>query len=197
MSLENEIDIEALKTSKEFLANLDLLEGEMRSQESIKKGYQLLDSLILIESDEEKINDIFTFILNHAFDRLSQKLVTKNSFSMREEEDIATVRAIYEHAIQTYSDRAFTSAKELFLVLNHVVDYYQLQEAMMIHAVNAMKNIEFDDFVASIVDTKKFDPNVELAHFLLYFTVEPKYYLEHNREYVEQAKEELKVLKEA
>lgn len=193
--MENDIDIEALKNSKEFLANLDLLEEEMRSKESIKKGYQLLDSLILIEADEERINDVFTFILNHAFDRLSENLTTKNTFNMREEEDIATVRAIYEHAIQIYSDRSFKSAKELFLVLHHVVDYYKLQESMMIHAVNAMKNIEFDDFIESIVDTKKFDPNVELAHFLLYFTVEPKYYLEHNKKFVDQAKKELRVLK--
>ena len=194
--MENDIDIEALKNSKEFLANLDLLEEEMRSKESIKKGYQLLDSLILIEADEERINDVFTFILNHAFDRLSDNLTKKNTFNMREEEDISTVRAIYEHAIQIYSDRSFKSAKELFLVLYHVVDYYKLQESMMIHAVNAMKKIEFDDFIESIVDTKKFDPNVELAHFLLYFTVEPKYYLDHNRELVEKAKEELKVLNE-
>lgn len=197
MSYENDIDIEALKSSKEFLANLDLLEEEMKSKESIKKGYQLLDSLILIEADEERINEIFTFILNHAFDRLSQSLVSNNTFNMRDEEDVATVRAIYEHAIQIYNDRSFNSAKELFLVLHHVVDYYLLQESLMIHAVNAMKNVEFDDFVASIVDTKKFDPNIELAHFLIYYTVEPKYYLEHNQKYVEQAKEELKVLKKA
>ena len=56
MSYENDIDIEALKNSKEFLANLNLLEEEMRSKESIKKGYQLLDSLILIEADERQVS---------------------------------------------------------------------------------------------------------------------------------------------
>ena len=65
------IDIEELKNSKEFLANLELLEDEMYSQKSIQKGYQLLDSLLLLESDEDKINNIFTFIVYNSFVILS------------------------------------------------------------------------------------------------------------------------------
>jgi len=197
MSFENDIDIEALKSNKEFLANLELLEEEMRAQESIQKGYQLLDSLILIESDEEKINDIFSFLLNHAFDKLSHHLTKKSTLNMRDEEDIATARAIYEHAIQLYSDRSFTSAKELFLILNHVIDHYKLQEAMMIHAIHTMKEVEFDDFIEEVVDTKKYDANIQLAYFLLYFQFEPKDFLAQNKKYVTQANEELKVLKKA
>ncbi|MBN2825462.1 MAG: hypothetical protein JXQ76_09070 [Campylobacterales bacterium] len=195
MNRDNEIDIEALKNNKEFLANLELLEEEMKTQESIKKGYQLLDSLLLIDGDEEKINDVFNFVLNQAFDRISQHLVAHTTLSMRDEEDIATARAIYDHAIQLYDERSFKSAKELFLVLHHLVDYYKLQEAMMIYAIHTMKEVVFDEFSTTILDTKRYDENIELAYFFMNFKIEPKDFLSENKKYVDQAKEELKVLK--
>lgn len=194
MNFENEIDIEALKTNREFLANLELLEDEMKSTQSIKKGYQLLDSLLLIDGDEEKISDIFNYVLNEAFDRISQHLVAHTTLSMRNEEDIATARAIYDHAVSLYDERSFKSAKELFLVLYHLIDYYRLQEAMMIYAVHAMKEVAFDEFSAQILDMQKYDINIELAYFFMNFKIEPKDFLSENKKYVEEAKKELQVL---
>ena len=194
--MENkEIDIEELKNSKEFLANLELLEDEMNSQKSIQKGYQLLDSLLLIESEEDKINEIFSFIVNNSFDTLSNKLVAHQSFNMKNSEEIATARAIYEHGVSLYSENSFKSAKEIFLVLNFVIDNKELQDAMMIHAISTMKSMKFDDFMENIADTSRYDENDEFAYFVKFFKVDTQKFFDDNQKYLDKANKELKVLK--
>ena len=68
-----EIHVEELKKDPEFLANIQRLEIECKEEESIAKGYQLLDAQLIIEASEDDINEIFTFIVNTAFDRLAEK----------------------------------------------------------------------------------------------------------------------------
>jgi len=196
MQIDTDIDIEELKTNKEFLANLELLKDEMNEQKSLIKGYQLLDSLILIEADEDKINEVFSFIVNEAFDRLANYLTTKKFFDMSIQEDISTMRAIYEHAIATYSDNSIKSAKELFLVLNFVIDHKELQKAMMIHAISVMNGMKFDDFMSDMADNSKYDENDSLAYFITNFKIDIDEFYKSNDKYIQKANSELKVLKE-
>lgn len=191
-----EIDIEALKENKDFLANLVLLEEEMKEEKSIQKGYQLLDALLLISEDEDKINDVFTFILREAFDKLAEYLSQQRGFDMEKEEDLFTARAIYEHAIERYSENDLKGAKELFQVLHYMVDEERLKDAMMVHAVSVMLGKDFDTFMENIVDTGKFDENDRLAYFLLFFKIDPKRFLDENSDLVREAAEALKVLEE-
>jgi hypothetical protein len=192
----DEIDIEALKKNEEFLANLVLLEEEMKEEKSIQKGYQLLDALLLVSEDEERINDVFTFILKEAFDRLAEYLSQQRGFDLSNEEDLFTARAIYEHAIERYSENDMKGAKELFQVLHYMVDEERLKDAMMVHAVSVMQGKDFDTFIEKIADTDQYDVDDRLAYFLKNFRIDAAKFLDENRDLVEKAKEELKVLEE-
>jgi hypothetical protein len=192
----DEIDIEALKKNEEFMANLVLLEEEMNEEKSIQKGYQLLDTLLLVSEDEEKINDVFTFILREAFDRLAEYLSQQKGFDLSKEEELFTARAIYEHAIERYSENDMKGAKELFQVLHYMVDAEQLKDAMMVHAVSVMQGKDFDTFIEKVADTDQYDVDDKLAYFLKNFRIDTAKFLDENRGLVEKAKEELKVLEE-
>ncbi|MEA3418282.1 MAG: hypothetical protein U9Q90_02695 [Campylobacterota bacterium] len=192
-----EINIEALKKNEEFLANLVLLEEEMKEEKSIQKGYQLLDALLLVSEDEDKINEVFTFILKEAFDKLAEYLSQQRGFDMEKEEDLFTARAIYEHAIERYSENDMKGAKELFQVLHYMVDEERLKDALMVHAVSVMKGKDFDTFMEKVADTSRYDENDKLAYFLLYFKIDPERFLEENRALVNEATEALKVLEES
>jgi len=109
-----EIHVEELKKDPEFLENIKRLEKECKEEQSIAKGYQLLDAQLIIEAPEDEINEIFTFIVNNAFDRLSQKLTDSKNFDMNDIEDLATARAIYEHGIQRYSENDKKGLKRYF-----------------------------------------------------------------------------------
>ena len=166
---EEAIDLEALKRDSEFQENLKLLEKEMQAQRSIAKGYQLLDAKLLMEADQEEINEIFTFIVNEAFDRLAQTLTEEAKFDMGDPEQWATARAIYEHGIQRYSESDMKGAKEIFLVLYHTIAEEELRDAMMIHAAAVMAGHDFDSFVENLADVKSINPNDATAFFITSF----------------------------
>lgn len=189
-----DVHVEELKKDPEFLANIERLEKECKEEQSIAKGYQLLDARLIIESPEDEINEIFTFIVNNAFDKLAENLTAGKSFDMGDVEDIATARAIYEHAIQRYSENDMKGAKEMFLVLNYTVDHAGLKDAMMVHACSVMAGKNFEDFIESMVDADAVDVNDPLAFFIQNFTQPTDILLTMFAKYVKQGEEELKVL---
>jgi len=189
-----EIHIEELKKDPEFLANIARLEVECKEEESIAKGYQLLDAQLVIEADEDDINEIFTFIVNTAFDRLAQKLTDGKSFDMNIDEELATARAIYEHGIQRYSEKDKKGAKEIFLVLNYTLDHAELKDAMMVHAAAVMAGHSFEDFIENLVDVTGVNENDPLAFFIQTFTQPTDILLTMFAKQVKEGKEELRVL---
>ncbi|MFT7880080.1 MAG: hypothetical protein ABXS91_06745 [Sulfurimonas sp.] len=192
-----DIHAEELKKDPEFLENIERLEKECKEEQSIAKGYQLLDARLIIESPEDEINEIFTFIVNSAFDKLAENLTSGKSFDMSDAEDIATARAIYEHAMQRYSENDMKGAKEMFLVLNYTMNREDLKDAMMVHACAVMAGKSFEDFIESMVDMEGVDVHDPLAFFIQHFTQPTDILLTMFSKYVKQGKEELKVLDES
>ena len=192
-----EIHVEELKKDPDFLANIKRLEEECKNEQSIAKGYQLLDAQLIIEAPEDEINEIFTFIVNNAFDVLAEKLSTSKNFDMTDAEDIATARAIYEHGIQRYSENDTKGAKEIFLVLNYTIAHDDLKDAMMIHATAVMAGHSFEDFIENLVDVEGVNENDPLAFFIQTFTQPTDIFLTMFAKQVQEGKEELKVLDES
>ena len=189
-----EIHVEELKKDPEFLANIKRLELECKKEQSIAKGYQLLDAQLIIEAPEDEINEIFTFIVNNAFDRLAEKLSNFQNFDMNNIEDLATARAIYEHGIQRYSENDKKGAKEIFLVLNYTIENKELKDAMMVHACAVMAGHTFEDFIENLVDVEGVDEHDPLAFFIQTFTQPTDILLTMFAKYVKEGEEELKVL---
>lgn len=194
---QEEIDIEALKKDEEFLGNLKTIEKEMKEENSISKGYQLLDAKLLLEAPEDEINEIFTFIVNTAFDVLATKLTEGKGFDMNEYEDLATARAIYENGIQRYSENDKKGSKEIFLVLNHTMEDETLKDAMMVHASAVMAGHTFEDFIENLVDVTEVDESDPTAFFIQTFVQPTDILLNMFAKYVKLGKEELKVLEES
>ena len=194
---QEEIDIEALKKNEEFLGNLKEIEKEMREESSIAKGYQLLDAKLLLEAPEDEINDIFTFIVNAAFDTLAEKLTSNKGFDMNEYEDLATARAIYENGIQRYSENDIKGAKEIFLILHHTMENETLKEAMMIHACAVMAGHSFEDFIENLVDVSGVDESDPTAFFIQTFAQPTDILLNMFAKYVKLGEAELKTLEES
>lgn len=192
-----EVHVEELKKDPEFLANIKRLEKECKEEQSIAKGYQLLDAQLIVEAPEDEINEIFTFIVNNAFDRLAQKLTDSQNFNMNDAEDLATARAIYEHGIQRYSENDKKGAKEIFLVLNYTIDHDDLKDAMMIHACAVMAGHTFDDFIEKLVDVSSVNEHDPLAFFIQTFAQPTDILLNMFAKQVKEGKEELRVLDES
>jgi len=192
-----EIHVEELKKDPEFLANIKRLEEECKEEQSISKGYQLLDAQLIIEAPEDEINEIFTFIVNSAFDRLAEKLSTQQSLHMENEEDKAAARAIYEHGIQKYSENDKTGAKEIFLILSHSIDKHALKDAMLLHASVVLSGKSFDDFIDNWVDVSNVSEDDPLAFFIQTFTKSIADMFSTFEKEVTTAREEIRVFAES
>lgn len=166
---EERIDLEALKKDPRFQENMQRLEEEMKAERSIAKGYQLLDAKLLMEAGEDEINGIFTFIVNEAFDRLAQTLSEEKKFDMSDPEQWATVRAIYEHGIQRYSEKDSKGAHEIFLILYYTVTEEELRDAFMVHAAAVAAGHDFESFIENLADVSSIDPNDATAFFITTF----------------------------
>jgi hypothetical protein len=191
---ESDIDIESLKRDENFINDLKRLEDEVKSQKSIDKAYKLLGTKLAIEASEDEINELFTLIVNQAFDVLADYLTQHKGFNLNNPEELATARAIYEHGIQRYSENDIKGAKEIFLVLHHTIEDSELKDAMMIHACAVMAGHSFDDFIANLADTTDIDENDPTAFFIKTFTQPNDILLTMFSKYVKLGKNELKVL---
>ncbi len=197
MAENDTIDMDALKNDPEFQDNVRLLEKEMHEHASVAKGYQLLDIRLAMGEDEETINEIFTFIVNRAFDVLAEYLTEHKKFSLSDPEEYAIARAIYEHGIQRYSENDTKGAKEIFLVLYHQITEPEVKEAMMIHACSVMAGQGFETFIDEFADVTHLDPEDPKSVFITEFVQPNDMTLAMWARYVEQGKAELKVLEES
>ncbi len=166
---EQTIDIEALKNDTEFQDNVRLLAKEMNEQNSVAKGYQLLDIKLAMQESEDEINDLFTFIVNRSFDVLAEYLTEHKRFNLADPEEYAIARAIYEHGIQRYSEGDQKGAKEIFLVLYHQITDEEIREAMMVHAAAVMEGIAFEKFIDEFADVTHLDPEDPKSIFITEF----------------------------
>jgi len=154
-----------------------------------------LGTKLAIEASEDEINEIFTFIVNQAFDVLADYLTQHKGFDLNNPEELATARAIYEHGIQRYSENDIKGAKEIFLVLHHTIEDEELKDVMMIHACAVMAGHKFDDFIDNLVDTSDIDPNDPTAFFIKNFKQPNDILLQMFKKYVKLGEKELEVLK--
>jgi hypothetical protein len=190
------IDIEALKNDTEFQENVRQLENEMYELNSVARGYQLLDIRLAMQEDEEAINKLFAFIVGRSFDALAEYLTEGKPFDLSQPEEWAIARALYEYAIQHYSEGDTKNSKEVFLVLYHQIADPTVKEAMMVHACAVMAGDDFDTFIDTRVDMSGLDPEDPKSVFLTTFAQPAETLLAQWDTHVQAAKAELKSLEE-
>ena len=196
--MNEQIDIEALKKDEKFLEDIKKLEEEVQNSDSVAKAYQLLDVKLALNEDEEGINELFQRVVNGAFTNIAKALESGNKFDISDAEDFATMRGIYEYAMQTYSENLKNQAQELFLALHHTTDDFELKDAFMVHAAAVGKDYTFEDFTNKL---SKIDENTDLtdpkALFITDFVQPVDILLEMMKDEVEKLNKRLEKLEAA
>jgi len=163
-----EIDPQTLKQDVAFQEQLKNQIKDAKDSNNIVELYNVLDILIFIEDDKE-IDDIYQLIYKFAMDYLNTILEQGKILDLENDVEYAVSRAIYETAIELYSNNNFKSAKELFLILSIITDIDFYVGAMQIHMLAALKKIPFDTFMNDFVDTDKIENSDYNAYFIAEF----------------------------
>lgn len=115
-------------------------------------------SLYVLESqahesfDEDTLMAYYANILDLALERLTNALENLEKLDMNEVQDFATLRALYEYAIEHYSAGSASDASALFEVIGGITNDEPFIKAMASHRAACDAQIPFDDFIDEYVD---------------------------------------------
>jgi pyrroloquinoline quinone (PQQ) biosynthesis protein C len=102
--------------------------------------------------DEETLHAFYANILDLALEKLTDTLEAARVMDMQEVQDFATLRALYEYAIEHYSAGVFHDAAALFEVLGGLSNDKEFSKALTIHRLASEQQLPLEDFLESIAD---------------------------------------------
>ena len=130
----------------------------LKAQEDadIAKLYTL-EQDVLDNFSEDLIVGYYKNILDLALEKLTDILESKSKLSFENVSDVATIRALYEYAIEHYHAKKTYDAAALFEVLSGITDSKDFSDALKIHTKVANKGISLEDFLEKYVIQDEID----------------------------------------
>jgi hypothetical protein len=187
-------DINEARTNPEFLEFLYKQEQKAKEEKNIAELYQVLDTLLVLDLDEERIHTVYQEILKIAFDQIEDRLANGKLLSL-EGDDIYFVRSFYEHGIEKWSRDDFKGASELFFILSQIIEDEKLSKAVVVHLLNSAQDVDIDSFYANDVNVDDLEAESEpYGYFITRFNFDLDQYLDKNQELIEKQYESYKHL---
>jgi hypothetical protein len=183
------------RTNPEFLGFLEEKEKKAIESKNISELYEVLDSLLILDLEDERVNKVYETILMVAFDNVQTKLDSHTKFSL-DNDDFFYIRAFYEHAIEKWSYGNFKGAKELLFVLSEIVEDELLSEAIYVKLLACDKEIDLNSFYDSTVMHQQMARDEKHGYFILDFKFDTKNYLASKTKELEEIHSQLKHLLE-
>ncbi len=186
-------ELHEARTNPDFLEYLEVKEKEVMESRDIAGLYELLDSLLVLDLDEERVHNVYQEILKVAFDNIETRLKDEKKLSL-DDDDIYFIRSFYEHAIEKWSMGNFKGAKELFFILTQICEDEFLVEALNIHLIACAKQSDMDQYYDENVAEEQTYTEEKYGYFILDFNFDKKEYLNSNLKLLQEQFEELKHL---
>ena len=130
--------------------------------------------------DEETLHGYYANILDLALEKLTDTLESHRTMDMNEVQDFATLRALYEYAMEHYSVGKAKDAAALFEVLSGLSNDKKFSDAMKLHQGAASQNLALDDFLEKIADLQETEKAG--TFYVSRFTKEAQELLDQNKE---------------
>lgn len=181
----NKDELEQARTNPDFLKYLEESTSKSIEEKNIDLMYETLDSMLILDLDEEKINFLYEEILKLAFENVEKIVQENRKLNLTDEYNLNYVRAFYEHGIEKWSYDNFDGAKELFFVLSNIVEDDKLCEALKVLIVSTSKKNSLDDFYEKQVDFSQSSEDEIYGYFMIDFKFDKNIFLEENKDILE------------
>lgn len=183
------------RTNPDFLKYLEETREDAIATKNISALYEVLDSLLILDLDEQKVNSVYQNILKIAFAEVQNIIDEKRKLTL-EGDDLFYVRAFYEHAIEKWSYENFDGARDLLFVLSNILEDQLLEDALKAHIIALSVNTNLDSFYEDDVNLESANEDEKYGYFITEFNYDLKEYLELNKKTLAQEYEKLKHLLE-
>ncbi|WP_198304580.1 hypothetical protein [Arcobacter vandammei] len=177
-------ELNEARTNPEFLKYLEEARENSIKSKNIALMYETLDSMLVLDLDEEKINSLYEEILKLSFLSV-EKLLNKGDKLDLNEPNIFYIRALYEHAIEKWTNENISGAKELLFVIANIIDDEILKNAINCMIISLNKNINFDEFYDEYVDLDAINNDEKYGYFLINFNFKIDDFLKENQDILE------------
>ena len=181
------------RTNPDFLKYLEEARVNSMKAEEIGLMYETLDSMLVLDLDEEKVNKLYEQILKTSFNNV-EKILSDHGKLNLEGDNLLYVRALYEHAIEKWSYDNFDGAKDLVFVLANIVDDESLVKSLNILIVFLSSNIALDDFYDTKVDLEADVEDEKYGYFITNFNFDNDEFLKESKDILETQYKNLKHL---
>lgn len=188
-------ELNEARTNPDFLKYLEETRVDAISTKNISALYEVLDSFLILDLGEEKINEIYQNILEISFTNV-EKIVNENKKLTLEGDDLCYVRAFYEHAVEKWSFENLDGAKQLLFVLSNIIEDNYLIKALQAHIIALSNGIDLDSFYEEQVDLNRANDDEKYGYFITNFNFDLEEYLEKNRATLQKEYDNLKHLLE-
>ena len=186
-------ELHEARTNPDFLKYLEQTRKDAIDLKNISAMYEVLDSYLIMDLQEDKINELYENILKVSFENI-EKLVGENKKLQLKEDELYYVRSFYEHSIEKWSYDNFDGAKELLFILTQIVDDEVLLPSLNMHLIMCSLNIGLDEFYDKYVDINKTNENEIYGYFITNYKIDVEKYLEEKKEVLNQEYKNLKHL---
>lgn len=167
------------RTNPDFLKYLEEARVNSMKAKDIGLMYETLDSMLVLDLDEEKINELYSEILKTSFENV-EKIVNKDEKLKLVDDNLLYVRALYEHAIEKWSYENFDGAKELFFVMANIIDDEKLEKALNILIVVLSNKEQLDNFYDEKVNYELANDDEVYGYFIVDFNFDEDEFLAQN-----------------
>jgi len=189
----NQSELNQARTNPEFLHFLDEQEAKAIEEGSISELYQVLDSLLVLDIDENRVHKVYQEILKISFDKIEQRLEDGTKLTL-DGDDIFFIRSFYEHSIEKWSIGNVSGAKELFFILTQIVEDKKLVDSFSIHMLQCSQENDMDHFYEHSIAHVFDETDEKYGYFITKFTFDIAEYLETNAEQLQEQYQQMKHL---
>ena len=181
------------RTNPDFLKYIEETRINSMKAGDIGLMYETLDSMLVLDLDENDLNELYQEILKTAFSNV-EKIMNKNEKLTLEGDNLLYVRALYEHAIEKWSHDNFDGAKELIFVIANILEDEVLEKALNILIVFLSSKIQLDDFYDTRVDLEAEVSDEKYGYFIMNFRFDNQEFLNENKDILATEYKKLKHL---
>ncbi|RBQ30212.1 hypothetical protein [Aliarcobacter vitoriensis] len=181
------------RTNPDFLKYLEEARLNSIKSKNIALMYETLDSMLVLDLDEDKVNELYQTILKTAFDNV-EKIIEKKVKLSLEEDNFFYTRALYEHAIEKWTNENLKGAKDLFFVISNITDDEILQKSLNVLLIFLSKDTDFDTFYDKYVFSDSTIEDEKYGYFITSFNFDKDDFLKQNSEILEQEYKNLQYL---
>lgn len=181
------------RTNPDFLKYIEETRINSMKAGDIGLMYETLDSMLVLDLDENDLNELYQEILKTAFSNV-EKILNKNEKLTLEGDNLLYVRALYEHAIEKWSHDNFDGAKELIFVIANILEDEVLEKALNILIVFLSSKIQLDDFYDTRVDLEAEASDEKYGYFIMNFRFDNQEFLNENKDILATEYKKLKHL---